>query len=188
MTAVPVMFVQGPLAGDGAPASFWSSTPANIWRHNVATGSCARGYWFEFPVYPDGPSFTTEVCPRGGSVIGEFGQHHPQWPPMLLLPSPSLTVSRTRWDLVSKRCNTRLPPPLSLSPSPPPPCPAPQSSSITLPTTTCGWACASTLCGCRTWMRAMLTRAHCPSTCTTSPPGETWARVCSTARWGTSTG
>ena len=36
---------QGPLAGDLAPASFWSSTPTTIWRHNIAPGSCSRGYW-----------------------------------------------------------------------------------------------------------------------------------------------
>lgn len=30
---------------------------------------CGMGR-FEFPVYPDGPSYTTEVCPRGNSVIG----------------------------------------------------------------------------------------------------------------------
>jgi hypothetical protein len=39
---------EGPLAGDAHPASFWTSTPRNIWRHNVrhAWGvTCRRVVW-----------------------------------------------------------------------------------------------------------------------------------------------
>ena len=36
---------EGPLAGDSKPAGFWTSSPANTWRHNVAVGSCAFGEW-----------------------------------------------------------------------------------------------------------------------------------------------
>ena len=42
----------------------------NFWRNNVATGSCAFGYWFEFPVNPDGPSFTKSICPQGNPLGG----------------------------------------------------------------------------------------------------------------------
>ena len=35
------------LKGDQAPAIFWTSTPTNFWRDNVAAHSTSRGFWFE---------------------------------------------------------------------------------------------------------------------------------------------
>ena len=61
---------QGVLLGDSEPAAFWSSTPLNIWRNNVATGSCAYGYWFELAQHPNGLSYTTAICPRGQGIGG----------------------------------------------------------------------------------------------------------------------
>ncbi len=43
---------EGPLDGDSKPAGFWTSSPANIWRHNVAAGSCSSGWWFELAGHP----------------------------------------------------------------------------------------------------------------------------------------
>ena len=63
---------EGPLAGDAMPANFWTSSPSNIWRHNVAAGSCAFGYWFELPGNPDGPDFTVYICPSCEHVIEFF--------------------------------------------------------------------------------------------------------------------
>eukprot|EP01036_Dinobryon_divergens_P027890 gene27890-36744_t len=36
------------LPGDQQPAIFWTATPTNFWRDNVAAHSSARGMWFEF--------------------------------------------------------------------------------------------------------------------------------------------
>lgn len=61
---------EGPLKGDSHPANFWTSSPMNIWRHNVAAGSCGFGYWFELPGNPGGESSSPDVCcnsnPLGG--------------------------------------------------------------------------------------------------------------------------
>eukprot|EP00729_Bicosta_minor_P027108 gene27108-22519_t len=36
------------LKSDAMHASFWTATPQNIWRNNVAVNSEDRGMWFEF--------------------------------------------------------------------------------------------------------------------------------------------
>ena len=35
------------LKSDKSPATFWTAIPTNLWRHNVATDSSSRGFWFE---------------------------------------------------------------------------------------------------------------------------------------------
>ena len=55
---------EGPLSGDATPASFWTSSPANIWRHNVAAGSCSAGWWFELPSHPGESSMSGMPPPR----------------------------------------------------------------------------------------------------------------------------
>jgi len=59
------------LKSDTKPATFWTSSPTNFWRHNVAAGCTHDGYWFELPGHPGGPSFTTSICPVG-EHLGEF--------------------------------------------------------------------------------------------------------------------
>eukprot|EP00048_Salpingoeca_helianthica_P015090 m.224971 g.224971 ORF g.224971 m.224971 type:complete len:4030 (+) comp16594_c0_seq1:296-12385(+) len=59
------------LKSDTKPATFWTSSPTNYWRHNVAAGSTHDGFWFELPGNPGGPSFTTAICPVG-ERIGQF--------------------------------------------------------------------------------------------------------------------
>ena len=63
---------EGPLKGDSHPAQFWTSSPMNIWRHNVAAGSCGFGYWFELPGNPGGESSSPDVCCRHNPVGGVF--------------------------------------------------------------------------------------------------------------------
>jgi hypothetical protein len=41
-----------------------------VWTQ-VAAGSCAFGFWFELPGNPNGPSFTTSICPNNDH-LGEF--------------------------------------------------------------------------------------------------------------------
>ena len=36
------------LKSDSMHASFWTASPRQLWRNNVATGSEDRGMWFEF--------------------------------------------------------------------------------------------------------------------------------------------
>jgi hypothetical protein len=59
------------LGSDLKPASFWTASPTNFWRHNVAAGSTHDGYWFEPPANPRGPSFTTGYCPIN-MPLGQF--------------------------------------------------------------------------------------------------------------------
>jgi hypothetical protein len=59
------------LRSDTKPATFWTSSPENFWRHNVAAGSINDGYWFELPGNPGGPSYTPLICPVHGH-LGEF--------------------------------------------------------------------------------------------------------------------
>ena len=58
------------LGGDKAPAIFWTATPTNFWRDNVAAHSAARVMWYEFPVKVaekgEEPACTT------GEALGEF--------------------------------------------------------------------------------------------------------------------
>ena len=82
------------LPGDKAPAIFWTSTPNNFWRDNVAAHSAARGMWYELPgALPLEPGETL-TCPVGES-LGEFNNNtfhsntgiglriYPQWVPVV---------------------------------------------------------------------------------------------------------
>ena len=62
------------LTSDTKPATFWTSSPTNFWRNNIAAGSSNDGYWFELPGNPGGPSFTTSVCPVHGHIL-EFSNN-----------------------------------------------------------------------------------------------------------------
>lgn len=59
------------LKSDTKPATFWTSSPDNFWRHNVAAGCTNDGFWLELPGHPGGPSFTTSICPVHGP-LGQF--------------------------------------------------------------------------------------------------------------------
>lgn len=59
------------IASDKKPANFWTASPTNLWRHNVAGGSTHFGFWFELPGNPHGPSFTPSYCPVN-MPLGEF--------------------------------------------------------------------------------------------------------------------
>lgn len=59
------------LKSDLKPASFWTASPTNIWRHNVAAGCTNDGYWFELPSNPNGPSATPYYCPVN-MPLGQF--------------------------------------------------------------------------------------------------------------------
>ncbi|CEM30506.1 unnamed protein product [Vitrella brassicaformis CCMP3155] len=59
------------LSSDMKPANFWQQIPTNYWRHNVAAGSVAFGFWFELTGRPTGPSRTMDLCPFN-EHIGEF--------------------------------------------------------------------------------------------------------------------
>eukprot|EP00638_Chattonella_subsalsa_P015791 CAMPEP_0117829880 /NCGR_PEP_ID=MMETSP0949-20121206/8130_1 /TAXON_ID=44440 /ORGANISM="Chattonella subsalsa, Strain CCMP2191" /LENGTH=3868 /DNA_ID=CAMNT_0005670717 /DNA_START=230 /DNA_END=11837 /DNA_ORIENTATION=- len=60
------------LKSDLDPSTFWTATPRNIWRHNVATGSHSNGWWIELAGHPGGPSSTTSVCPKHDHLIEFF--------------------------------------------------------------------------------------------------------------------
>ncbi|KAG2496270.1 hypothetical protein HYH03_005503 [Edaphochlamys debaryana] len=49
---------------DTTPAVFWITNPNNTVRNNVAAGSAAYGYWYRMLDNPEGPSYTTKVCPK----------------------------------------------------------------------------------------------------------------------------
>ena len=59
---------------DVTPAAFWVTNPDNIIRHNAAAGSSHFGYWYNAPVNPGGPSYTSDVCPRNIPVL-EFSNN-----------------------------------------------------------------------------------------------------------------
>jgi len=59
------------LRSDTKPATFWTSSPENFWRHNVAAGCINDGYWLELPGSPGGPSYSSTICPVHGH-LGEF--------------------------------------------------------------------------------------------------------------------
>ena len=63
----------GCLSSDVKPASFWTASPTNFWRNNVAAGSTNDGFWLELPGHPHGPSFTTSYCPVGAPLGEHFG-------------------------------------------------------------------------------------------------------------------
>jgi len=50
------------LKSDLKCSTFWTATPRNIWRSNVAAGSEKFGYWLEFHAHPNGPSYTEDIC------------------------------------------------------------------------------------------------------------------------------
>lgn len=52
------------LKSDTKPATFWTSSPANVWEGNRAAGSTAFGFWFELSALPVGAHRDVEgVCP-----------------------------------------------------------------------------------------------------------------------------
>ncbi|XP_071793632.1 fibrocystin-L-like isoform X1 [Asterias amurensis] len=56
---------------DITPATFWVTNPNNTVRHNAAAGGSHFGFWYNAPSHPEGPSFTTAICPRN-VPLGEF--------------------------------------------------------------------------------------------------------------------
>jgi len=56
---------------DTTPATFWITNPDNVFRNNVAAGSARYGYWVRLLQSPEGPSFTTSMCPKF-MPLGEF--------------------------------------------------------------------------------------------------------------------
>lgn len=60
---------------DTSPATFWITNPNNTYRNNHAAGSAAYGYWVRLLDHPEGPSFTTTVCPKF-NPLGEFSNNH----------------------------------------------------------------------------------------------------------------
>ena len=52
------------LNDDITPAAYWVTNPNNVYRHNVAAGGTHFGWWYRMHEHPDGPSFTTDICPR----------------------------------------------------------------------------------------------------------------------------
>ena len=49
---------------DITPATYWVTNANNIVSDNAAAGGSHFGYWYQMFKHPDGPSFTTSVCPR----------------------------------------------------------------------------------------------------------------------------
>ena len=54
---------------DVTPAAYWLTNADNYVRHNAAAGSSHFGFWYRAPVHPEGPSFTTSICPRNVPVL-----------------------------------------------------------------------------------------------------------------------
>ena len=54
---------------DTTPATFWITNPNNTVRNNVAAGSQAYGFWYRLLDNPEGPSFTTTVCPKFTQMV-----------------------------------------------------------------------------------------------------------------------
>ena len=52
------------LNDDITPAAFWITHPNNTVQHNNVAGGTHFGYWYRMLEHPEGPSFTTEICPR----------------------------------------------------------------------------------------------------------------------------
>ena len=77
---------------DTTPASYWITNPSNAYHDNVAAGSMGYGFWFRMLDHPEGPSFTTSVCPKY-MALGAFEGNaahsnrfyglrvHPEWFP-----------------------------------------------------------------------------------------------------------
>ncbi|KAJ8026136.1 Fibrocystin-L [Holothuria leucospilota] len=56
---------------DVTPAAYWITNPNNTVRHNAAAGCSHFGFWYNAPVHPKGPSFTSDVHPRK-LPLGQF--------------------------------------------------------------------------------------------------------------------
>ncbi|XP_069115224.1 fibrocystin-L-like [Argopecten irradians] len=52
------------LNDDVTPASFWCTNPNNTIQHNTAAGGSHFGFWYRMHNHPEGPSFTSSVCPK----------------------------------------------------------------------------------------------------------------------------
>ena len=52
------------LNDDITPACYWVTNPDNTYINNAAAGGTHFGWWYRMHEHPDGPSFTTGVCPR----------------------------------------------------------------------------------------------------------------------------
>ncbi|XP_062600839.1 fibrocystin-L-like [Saccostrea cucullata] len=53
---------------DNVPAAFWVTNPDNTVQHNAAAGGTHFGFWYRMHKHPDGPSFTTSICPQNVPV------------------------------------------------------------------------------------------------------------------------
>ncbi|EFJ47178.1 hypothetical protein VOLCADRAFT_92358 [Volvox carteri f. nagariensis] len=62
--AIHVKVSDALLNTDTSPAAFWITNPNNTVRNNVAAGSAAYGYWYRMLDNPEGPSYTTTICPK----------------------------------------------------------------------------------------------------------------------------
>ena len=49
---------------DITPATYWVTNANNTVSHNAAAGGSHFGFWYQMFHHPEGPSFTTTVCPR----------------------------------------------------------------------------------------------------------------------------
>ena len=49
---------------DITPGIYWITNANNTVSHNAAAGGTHFGYWYQMFDHPDGPSFTTSICPR----------------------------------------------------------------------------------------------------------------------------
>jgi hypothetical protein len=56
---------------DTTPASFWITSPDNIWIGNHSAGGPRYSFWFDMNAHPLGPSATSEICPINAK-LGEF--------------------------------------------------------------------------------------------------------------------
>lgn len=53
---------------DISVASYWVTNPTNHLRFNRAAGGDFYGFWYEIKQHPDGPSATSDICPRGNPL------------------------------------------------------------------------------------------------------------------------
>ena len=57
------------LNSDITPAAFWVTNPDNYVCHNAAAGGSHFAFWYNMPVHPGGPSYTTAICPRNVPLL-----------------------------------------------------------------------------------------------------------------------